>query len=516
MTAWDERVRIAPDAPALRFFDTVLSAREVDSLVRGLAAALAERGIGPGDRVGVCLQNVPQYVVTLLALWRRGAAAALLNPMYRGEELRQLVDLAGPRGVVVDSAILGEVRPALEGSSVEWLWSTSSRDLGTGDERSLGSRPGPVDSDGDLLTLARTHDEVADEPTGPADVALLSFTSGTTGPAKAAMNTHGNLLAVADACGPWMDLGPDDVVLCVAPMFHITGSVITMTAPLLAGATVDLIGRTHPEAVRDALRDHGVTTTTGSITVFNGLARLEDLPPDTFAGVRHLFSGGAPVPPATVDRFAAEHGCYIHNIYGMTETSSAVIGVPPGERAPVDPGTGSLSIGRPLPGVEVRIAAPDGTLLGPGEPGELQVRGPSVIPGYWERPDATAETIVDGWLRTGDGAIVDADGWVHIVDRLKDQINVSGYKVWPREVEDALHRHPAVLEAAVVGAPDDYSGERVVAHVTRRPGADVDDQTLIAFVREHLAAYKVPRSVAFLDELPKTATGKIRRRDLRD
>lgn len=517
-SAWADRVGDAPDSAAVRFFGTVLTAVDLDRDATALAGALAERGIGRGDRVGVYLQNVPQFVVTLLALWKRGAAGAVMNPMYHGGELRHLIDVAGARGMVVDQALTEEARKTAQGSTVEWIWSTPTRAYGDGDERALGPDEGEVSPDGDLLSLIeeRRDRPVETVEVGPDDVALLSYTSGTTGPPKGAMNTHGNVLAVARSCAEWMELSPDDVVLCVAPMFHITGSVITMATPLLAGATVDLVARTHPDVVRAAFADHGVTTTTGSITVFNGLARLDDISADTFAAVRHLYSGGAPVPPATVERFRDDFGCYIHNIYGMTETTSAVIGVPPGQEAPVDDETGSLAIGRPFPGVEARVVDPEGAVLDAGGHGELQLRGPSIVPGYWEQPEATAETIQDGWLHTGDGAMIDDEGWVYIVDRLKDQINVSGYKVWPREVEDALHRHPAVHEAAVVGELDDYQGERVVAHVTRRDGVEATPDELIAFVKEELAAYKVPKRVEFVDELPKTATGKIQRRTLRE
>src|SRR5690606_26106636 len=192
------------------------------------------------------------------------------------------------------------------------------------------------------------------------------------------------------------------------------------------------------EGVLRAFREDGVTTTTGSITVFNGLARLGGVGPDDFATVRHLYSGGAPVPPSTVERFRHDLGVYIHNIYGMTETTSACIGVPPGVEAPVHEPTGSLAIGLPFPGLEVRVVDPTGNDVPAGSPGELELRGAHVVPGYWENEQATADTFPGGALRTGDGAVLDEQGWVYIVDRLKDQINTSGYKVWPREVEEVL------------------------------------------------------------------------------
>lgn len=509
--AWQQVVAHAPDGLALRHDGTSTTAAELERAAETLAAALADRGVGPGDRVGVQLQNVPEVVMLMLALWRRGAAAVLLNPMYAGDELRHLVTDSGAVGLLVEAGRHEEIAALVEGSDVAWLLTVGEGQAG----------PEQADSDQDpehdLATILAAHKGRSAEPVA-ADhdtVALLTYTSGTTGPPKGAMNTHGNLLAVGATSAAAMHLTPADRVLAVAPLFHITGAVIDLATPLLAGAAVVLPGRPTPEGAARLIRDEGVTCTTGSITVFNGMDRL-DLPEDTFASVRCLHSGGAPVPPATVERFEQRHGVYIHNIYGMTETSSAVIAVPPGERSPVDPTSGSLSIGKALPGVELRIVDPDGRPLPAGEPGELEIAGPAVVPGYWGKPEATAETFPEGRLRTGDGAIIDAGGWVHIVDRLKDQINVSGYKVWPREVEDALLGHPAVHEAAVVGEPDDYSGERVVAHLTLAEGADVDADELIAFARERLARYKAPREVHLVEELPKTLTGKIQRRALRD
>lgn len=226
-------------------------------------------------------------------------------------------------------------------------------------------------------------------------------------------------------------------------------------------------------------------------------------------------SGGAPIPPATVSAFEAKFGCYIHNAYGMTETTAGVIAVPPGLRAPVDSSSGSLSVGLPLPRVQLRTLDPTGRPTEPGVAGELEVSGPQVVSGYWQNPAASASTMPEGRLHTGDVAIIDERGWVYLVDRLKDQINVSGYKVWPREVEDAFYEHPMVFEAAVVGRPDTYQGESVVAYVSVRNGSAVTTDELMAFARDRLAAYKRPKEIHIIDELPKTQTGKIRRAALK-
>jgi long-chain acyl-CoA synthetase len=519
--AWQARVAQHPDGVALRYFDMTMTAAELDRASDAAAAALASRGTRPGDHVGIYLQNIPQYAVLLIALWKLGAAALILNPMYRKGELRRLIDDAGAVGIVCTDVDAVETQETLAGSTVRWVISTSPLDLQTiNDPRVFPDlqRAEPA-TDGDLLQLMAEHagrqGAAPDGQVGPDTVALLAYTSGTTGPPKGAMCSHANVLSVTSTYGEWTGLEPGDVVLAIAPLFHITGAVVNAAVALLHDTTLVFTNRFHPEVALEAFAEHGVTTTIGSITAYSAMAAVPSAGPEHFRSVKALYSGGAPIPPATVERFEERFGVYLHNGYGMTETTSAVIAVPRGERAPVHEASGTLSIGKPLSGVTVRVVDPEGRVLAPGEEGELEIAGPSVIAAYWNKPEATASTMPGGRLRTGDGAIIDADGWVYLVDRLKDQINSSGYKIWPREVEDVLYQHPAVYEAAVVGQPDDYRGERVVAYASVKAGASVTPEELIAFARDQLAAYKAPREVHLVDDLPKTQTGKIRRRELR-
>jgi long-chain acyl-CoA synthetase len=264
------------------------------------------------------------------------------------------------------------------------------------------------------------------------------------------------------------------------------------------------------------MREHRPTFTIGAITAFVSLLGSESALPEDFASLRTVYSGGAPISPAVAERFQDRTGCYIHNIYGLTETSSPSHAVPLGVEAPVDPDSGALSVGVPVFNTVVRILGDDGSELPPGELGEIVTAGPQVVPGYWRNPEATAESIPGGELRTGDVGFMDAQGWFYVVDRKKDMINAAGYKVWPREVEDVLYRHPAVQEAAVVGVPDEYRGETVKAFVVLRPDATVTAEELISYCKETMAAYKYPRIVELTGELPKTATGKILRRALRE
>ncbi|QBJ96957.1 long-chain fatty acid--CoA ligase [Rhodococcus sp. ABRD24] len=535
--AWSNRVRHDPDSPALVYFDNTLSVRQADDFANALAVALAELGVGHRDRVGIHLQNIPQYALVLLALWKLGATALLINPMYRGRELRELVTDAEPLGIITTDHDVQAVRESVTGTTVRWVLGTAESDLQSRDDpRVFGSPSGSSESEGltrdapattatplaspeiDLLRLADEY--IGKRPPqvrlGSDDLAFLAYTSGTTGPPKGAMNTHANVLAVTTNFARLAGIAPGDVVFALAPLFHITGAVVIASLALTEQTTLVFAGRFQNDVAVDAMHEHRVTYTIGSITAFNAIMNSNYASAEHFSHVKTLFSGGAPVPPSTVVRFQERFGHYIHNAYGMTETSSAVAAVPPGTSAPVDPGSGTLSIGRPLPGVKLEVIDSECRPLPPGHQGELVITAPQVVSGYWRKPMDSDAIMLGGRLRSGDSAIVDEHGWVYLVDRIKDQINVSGYKVWPREVEDVLHAHPAVLEAAVVGVPDEYRGESVAAYISLRDGHSIGPDDLLSFARERLAPYKRPRTVKIVAELPKTQTGKIRRRALRD
>lgn len=518
--AWRRRVLRQPNAQAIAYFDGAMSVRELDEASDALAAAFASLGVRSGDRVGIYLQNIPQYPLSFLALWKLGATALLLNPMYRGKELRNLVDDSGAVGIVCADADVAETAAALEGSTVGWCVSTSPLAFQTRNDarvfQDVARKPVPGHAR-DLEELLEEYRgaPVPTRPVAAQDVALLTYTSGTTGPPKGAMNTHGNLLAATGTFADWVGLEPEGAVFAMAPLFHITGAVINATLALLHDTVLVLANRFNPEVALEAFAEHRVTFTIGSITAFNSIQQLPHARREHFATLEAVYSGGAPIPPTTVETFRDRFGVYIHNAYGMTESSSAVVAVPLGAVAPVDPRTGALSVGKALPGTRLEVVDQSDAVLPAGDQGELVVRGPQVVPGYWRNDASTRSTMPEGRLHTGDGAIVDAEGWVFLVDRIKDQINTSGYKVWPREVEDALAAHPAVLEVAVVGQPDDYRGEAVVAYLSLKSGATATEAELIGFVRERLAAYKCPREIQVVPELPKTQTGKIRRVELR-
>jgi long-chain acyl-CoA synthetase len=469
-------VRRLPDAVAIRYRDEALTHRELDERSSAVGAALVQRGVARGDRVALYLQNVPEFVIAVLAAWKAGAIAVPVNPMLKEREVRTLVDDCEPAQFIAE--------PELP----------------------------------ELAELARAHAGQAppDPRLGPDDVAFLTYTSGTTGPPKGAMNTHGNVVFSSQTYREWVGVSEHDVILGVAPLFHITGLIAHLGVTLLTGATLVLSYRFDAETALDLIERHRVTFTTGAITVFIALMNAATAGERDTSSLRTIVSGGAPISPSTVEAFEDRFGTYIHNIYGLTETTSPSHCVPIGSRAPVDPVSGALSVGVPVYGTVVRVIDEQDREVPVGEVGELVTSGPQVVPGYWGRPEESERAIPGGRLRTGDVGFMDPDGWFYVVDRKKDQINAAGFKVWPREVEDVLYGHPAVREVAVVGVPDDYRGETVKAFVSLRPGECADADELIAFCRERMAAYKYPRLVEFVEELPKTASGKVLRRVLRD
>ncbi|MFC9233350.1 AMP-binding protein [Streptomyces decoyicus] len=512
-----------PDRTALAYFDGRLSYAETDALSDGIAAHLAERGFRRGDRAAVMLQNTPHFVLALLGVWKAGGVVVPVNPMYKSAEMRHILDDAEVTAVIcADRTWDGFLRAtAAEAPSVRMALTAWERDLQTRDDRRVlrGERLGPQEGADDLLTVARSGGRIRVAPDDPEltadDLALISYTSGTSGTPKGATNTHGNITYNAERQRTGLGLAEGATYFALAPLFHITGMVCELAACVANSGTLALAYRFDAGVVLDAFLEHRPAYTVGPSTAYMALMAHPDVTRDHFASFKTMSSGGAPLPPALVEKFRTDFGPYVHNGYGLTECTAPCASVPPGKEAPVDKVSGTLAVGVPGPDTVVRIIDETGQDLPFGEQGEIAVRGPQVVPGYWRRPDATAEAIPDGELHTGDIGFMDTDGWLYVVDRKKDMINASGFKVWPREVEDVLYSHPAVREAAVVGVPDAYRGESVKAYVSLRPGAAPEPAELAAYCKERLAAYKYPRAVEILAELPKTTSGKILRRELR-
>lgn len=507
----------APEKTAIHYFGRSLSRGELLELSRRMAVVFTRAGVAAGDRIGICLQNTPLFPAALLAGWGLGASAVPMSPMLRPKELQPMLVDSGVRVLLAHPAmrsVIDEVRPHLAHDlTVFWV---DPRDLS-------GEMPIPFltdDSveDGYLLAeIERADDDnLMLQPPEPGAVALLTYTSGTTGPSKGSMSTHMNLAYEAVGGAQWFEFDESSSVLTIAPLFHITGTGLHVALALGNGCPMVMTYRFEPASVLDLIDRYEPSFTVGAISAF---IALMDCRPDsgtTLRKLKQVFSGGAPVPAELVERFSGLTSRYLHNIYGLTESTSACIGVPLGATAPVDQRSGALSIGVPMGGTQVTIIDDQGQPLPAGSEGEIVVKGPQLSLGYWQRPEETALTFQPDGLHTGDIGVMDAEGWVYLVDRKKDIVVVSGYKVWPRDVEDVLYRHPAVKEAAVIGRPDSYRGETLHAYVSLRPGATVTRAELHGLCREYLSAYKVPTVFFIMADLPKTATNKIMRRKLRD
>lgn len=505
-----------PDAPGLHYLGRTFTWADVDELAARVAGGLQRLGVGAGDRVGIMMQNVPEYPVALLAAWRLGAAIVPINPMLTGNDVDFL--LADARA----SVLIGH--PDLLVRATSEAHRTAEVTLVSVDPTAVAGEwpPQLVRPDVAAVPAATGWDDLCGgdplvDAVGPDadDIAVLTYTSGTTGPPKGAMNTHRNVVFASQFYQHWVGLDRDDVILGLAPLFHITGLIAHMGPSFVTGSALVLGYRFEPDVLADLIERYRPTFTIGAITAFIALRDHEGNPARDFSSLTKIYSGGAPIAPTTVEDFQSTFGPYIHNIYGLTEATGPCLAVPMGRVAPVDPDSGALAAGVPVFNTDVRLVDADGADVPDGEPGEVIMRGPQVIPGYWNRPDETAHALRDGWLHTGDVAVRDRDGWYFIVDRIKDQINASGFKVWPREVEDALMAHPAVSTAAVVGVADAYRGETVKGFVVLRPGHEATETELIEFCKTRLAAYKYPRQVEIVDDLPRNASGKILRRVLR-
>jgi long-chain acyl-CoA synthetase len=470
------------DAPALVGARGVTSYSALNEMVERLAGQLVSKGVVPGDRVVVMSGNDEAFVVSYLAALLVGGVVVPLNPLAPPAELEREIVAVEPKLALA------------AGASVSMLGAAAMKDVVAVDLDSLGDARAP--------RVDRADD----------DVAVLLFTSGTAGPPKAAMLTHGNLAAnirqVLDH--PGLRFNASDIALGVLPFFHVFGLNVVLGVSLAAGGSVALVEQFDPVATARVISDQKLTVVAGVPTMFTAWIDA-DIPADTFASVRLAVSGAAELPADTADGFRSRFGVELHQGYGLTEaapivTSTALMtGSPP-------PG----SIGPPVPGVEVRLVDADGADVLAGDPGELWVRGPNVFPGYWHDAEATERALtLDGWLRTGDVAVVDDNGGLWLVDRAKDLIIVSGFNVYPVEVEDVLREHPDVADAAVVGEPSPRTGEAVAAYVQAAPAHQIDTDALNVHCAHALARYKCPSRYEVVTELPRADSGKLLRRELR-
>jgi long-chain acyl-CoA synthetase len=465
--------------------------------VAHLRGGLLGLGLEPGDRVGIVAANNWYFVAAYLAVLGAGGVAVPVNPTSPVPEVQRELAAIGARIVIAGPAARATVA-GLDRTALPALETVVTS--GTGDvagavrvDELLAAAPAPV--------VERSAE----------DLAVLIFTSGTAGSPKAAMLTHGNLLANLEQCQahPGRSQGPDDVVFGVLPLSHIFGLNVVLGLSFVAGAAVLLVERFDPQTAIESIGNHGVTVVNGVPTMWAALAALPGTRPGSLATVRLATSGAAKLDPQVQRAIADRFGVAIVEGYGLTEASPVVTS-----------GTGLAapegSIGVPLPGLQVRLVDADGQDSLVGDAGEVWVKGPNVFAGYWNDPVATRAALTpDGWLRTGDIAVVDDDGFLYLVDRAKDLIIVSGFNVYPAEVEEVIAAHPAVAAVAVIGVPHPHSGEAVKAYVVVADGASVEEDELIQHCEAHLARYKCPQKVMFVPEIPQSATGKVLRTELR-
>ena len=477
-----------PDKVAVKLDEVELGYAALAEGTARMAGVLRERGIEPGDRVGVMLPNVPYFPVAYYGVLRLGGAVVPMNVLLKGREVEYYLKDSGAKALIAWHGFADEAKEGAAAAGVEVIV----------------VQPGEFEQ---LLGGAEAVRELVDRD--DEDTAVILYTSGTTGKPKGAELTQSNLLTntrvVTDTL---IEITSEDRLLGALPLFHSFGQTCTMNAAIYAQATVSLIPRFDPVKALEILERDKITIFEGVPTMYNAMLAVPDRDRYDVSNLRVCVSGGASLPVELLRGFESEFGCAILEGYGLSETSPvASFNHPDKERKPG-------SIGTPIEGVEMKLVDDDGNDVGDGEVGEIVVRGHNVMKGYWRREDATREAIRDGWFHTGDMAKIDDDGYFFIVDRKKDLIIRGGYNVYPREVEEVLYEHPAVQEAAVVGVGDGKLGEEVAAAVVLKKGEHVTESDLRAFVKERVASYKYPRTIWFADELPKGPTGKILKREI--
>ena len=470
-----------------------------------LADALVSLGVSKGDRVAYFLQNSPSLVVSFYGILKAGAVPVPCNPMYQADEFSHQVSDSGATIVICDTQSLPVVQQVREHVDLKQVVVADTSVSVAADAHSLN----------DLIAQYTPLEDLPDI-TPEEDLALLPYTGGTTGVPKGAMLTHANMVANAIQFARWFDYQPgEEVFIAALPLSHIGGIAGVMSVPIAVGGTIILFRRFHPHGVMQAIQDYRATRFLGVPTMYINLLGQPESSRYDLSSMGPSRTSAAPLPEAVKEAFDKLVGREVLiEGYGLTETSPLTHVNPP-QRARLG------SMGVPLPDTHARVVDPDDRtkMLPTGEVGELALRGPQVMKGYWNRPDATAEVMVDDWFHTGDLARMDQDGYFYIVDRIKDVINAAGFKVWPREVEEVLYRHPLVQMAAVAGTADPYRGETVKATIVLKDNATDPEEilrgALTAHCRSQLAAYKVPRIIEFRDSLPVSSAGKVLRRELR-
>jgi long-chain acyl-CoA synthetase len=477
----------APDRPAVRLDDLVLTYAALDAAAARAAGLLRARGIGPGDRVGLQMPNVPYFPIIYYGALRLGAVMVPMNPLLKEREVAYHLSDSGARLLLAWEGFAGAAEAGAHAAGAECLLVS----------------PGAFEG---LLGEAEPVAEIAAREDG--DPAVIIYTSGTTGTPKGATLTHANLASGAEVARDLVDAGPDSVTVATLPLFHVFGMNSVMNVTVRARGAMTLIPRFDPGAALEVIQRDRATTFAGVPTMYTAMLNHPERERFDTSSLTLCVSGGSALPVEVLRGFDAAFDCKVLEGYGLSETTGmGSFNLPDRERKPG-------SIGVPIGGTEIKVVDNHDEEVAQGEPGEVVMRGPFVMSGYWKRDDATDEVMRGGWFHTGDIATVDEDGYLFIVDRKKDLIIRGGYNVYPREIEEVFYEHPAVREAAVIGVAHADLGEEVGAAIALKADLEASPADLRAFVKERVAAYKYPRRVWIVDDLPKGPTGKILKREI--
>lgn len=508
LSRFEESAKNFATKPAYYFMDQTCTYAELDGAISKFASGLEKLGVKPGDHIALLLGNSPHFVISLYGALRLGVTVIPVNPIYTSDEIGYILNNGDVKVVIaLDLAIpLVEKMHTFLPKIEHYVFCETSPTSSVESKIKALSGSSKMKSFSTVLdsgNLTFKGPELNDD-----DTAIILYTSGTTGKPKGAMLTHKNLYSNAKDVSEYLKINSDDKVVAVLPMFHVFCLTVALNAPLLSGATLLIAPKFSPREIFEGVKENQATVFAGVPTMYNFLLQYPDGNPEDLKSLRLCISGGASLPVALLKNFEQKFNVVVSEGYGLSE-ASPVTCFNPLDR-PRKPG----SIGTSILRVENKVINELGEEVPVGEVGELIVRGPNVMKGYYKMPEETAAAIRNGWLHTGDLARMDEDGYFYIVDRKKDLILVGGYNVYPREVEEVIYNHSDVVEVAVLGIPDPNLGEAVKAFVVSK-NPELTTEQLLDYCREHLAKYKIPSSIEFIEELPKNTTGKILRRALK-
>lgn len=521
-----DAVRDFPERDAIHFLGKKITYSKLMEDVSRFANVLISLGVQRGDRVAIMLPNCPQAVIAYYGSLMIGAVVVQTNPMYVERELEHQLKDSGAQTIVCLDLLFSKVQNVKPQTAIKRIITTSIKDylpfpknilypltlLKQGISSNVPFDNQTIFSFPQLLKKALSHFPHADIVPSE-DIALLQYTGGTTGLAKGVMLTHRNLVVNAIQAASWIykNKRGNTKILGVLPFFHVYGMTVVMNFAVLQAATMILVPKFDRDMILKTIHKHKPNLFPGAPTMYVGVINHPEIHRFDVSSIEACMSGASPLPVEVQERFEKLTGGRLTEGYGLTETSPVTHANLIWDRKK------SSTIGLPWPDTECRIVDLEtGQELGIGEIGELHVRGPQVMKGYWNKPEETAKVLIDGWFHTGDIAKMDEDGYFYIIDRKKDMIIAGGYNIYPRDIEEVLYEHPAIREAVVIGLPDEYRGETVKAFIVLKPGATLTEKELDQYCRQKLSKYKVPRLYEFRDDLPKTMIGKVLRRILQE